>query len=74
MAVAVICISERIRPYGGSIGQIWSRFGVGVRFFSRGIGVSKMVECCEKVQRTSARPHIDLVLGGNGTGMRLTHA
>ncbi len=25
---------ERICPYGGSIGQIWSRFGVGVRSFS----------------------------------------
>ena len=41
---------------------------------SRGIGVSEMAECWEKVQRTSARPHIDLVLGGNGAGMRLTRA
>ncbi len=41
---------------------------------SHGIGVSEMAECSEKVQRTSARPHIDLVPGGNGTGMRLTRA
>ncbi len=41
---------------------------------SRGIGVSEAAECWEKVQRTSARPHVDLVLGGNGTGMRLTRA
>jgi hypothetical protein len=41
---------------------------------SRGIGVSEMAECWEKVQRTSTRPHVDLVLGGNGTGTRLMHA
>jgi hypothetical protein len=41
---------------------------------SCGIGVSETAECWEKVQRTSARPHIDLVLGGTGTGTRLTHA
>ncbi len=42
--------------------------------FSIGIGVSEMAECWEKVQPTSARPHVDLVPGGNGTGMRLTGA
>jgi hypothetical protein len=41
---------------------------------SRGIGVSETAECWEKVQRTSARPHIDLVPGGTGTGMHLTGA
>ena len=41
---------------------------------SRGIGVSETAECWEKVQLTSARPHIDLVPGRNGTGMRLTRA
>ncbi len=41
---------------------------------SRGIGVSEMAEYWEKVQRTSARPHIDLVPGGNGTGKHLTCA
>ncbi len=57
--------------------------GVSARFrvdlelasdLSRGIGASETAECWEKVQRTSARPHVDLVLGGNGTGMRLTRA
>jgi hypothetical protein len=41
---------------------------------SHGIGVSETAECSEKVQHTSARPHVDLVLGGNGTGMRLMRA
>jgi hypothetical protein len=41
---------------------------------SRGIGVSETAECWEKVRCTFVRPHVDLVLGGNGTGMRLTHA
>ncbi len=52
-------------------------FGVdleSVSDISHGIGVSEMAECWEKVQRTSARPHVDLVPGGNGTGMHLTHA
>ncbi len=39
---------------------------------SHGIGVSEMAECWEKVPCTSARPHVDLVPGGNGIGMRLT--
>jgi hypothetical protein len=41
---------------------------------SRGIGVSEMTEYWEKIQCTSARPHLDLVLGGNGTGTQLTRA
>ncbi len=41
---------------------------------SPGIGVSEMAECWEKVQRTSRRPHVDLVPGGNGTGTHLTRA
>jgi hypothetical protein len=52
-------------------------FGVDselVSDLSRGIGVSETAEYWEKVQRTSARPHIDLIPGGNGTGTRLTHA
>jgi hypothetical protein len=64
----------QICPSGGSIGR---RFGVdleSVSDLSRGIGVSELAECWEKVQRTSARPHVDLVPGGNGTGMRLTRA
>ncbi len=39
-----------------------------------GIGVSETVEYWEKVQRTSAGPHIDLVPGENGTGTCLTRA
>jgi len=41
---------------------------------SCGIGVSETAECWEKVQRTSARPHVDFVLGGNGTSTHLTRA
>jgi hypothetical protein len=41
---------------------------------SRGIGVSETAECWEKDPCTSARPHVDLVPGRNGTGMRLTRA
>jgi hypothetical protein len=37
-------------------------------------GVPETAEYCEKVPRSSARPHIDLVLGGNGTGTRLIRA
>jgi hypothetical protein len=36
--------------------------------------VPEMAEYCEKVPGTSARPHIDLVPGGNGTGTCLTRA
>jgi hypothetical protein len=41
---------------------------------SRGIGLSEMAECWEKVQRTSVRPHVDLVPGRIGTGTRLARA
>ncbi len=52
-------------------------FGVDLELvsdLSHGIGVSEMAEYWEKVQRTSARPHVDLIPGGNGTGTRLTRA
>jgi hypothetical protein len=52
-------------------------FGVDLELvsdLSYGIGVPERAEGWEKVPRTSARPHIDLVLGGNRTGMRLTRA
>jgi hypothetical protein len=64
----------QICPSGGSIGR---RFGVDLESasdLSRRIRVSETAEYWEKVQRTSVRPHIDLVLGGNGTGTRLRHA
>jgi hypothetical protein len=41
---------------------------------SCGNGVSEMAEYCEKVPRTSVRPHVDLVPGGNGTVTCLTPA
>ncbi len=54
-----------------------ARFGVDSELasdLSRGIRASETAECLDKVQHTSARPHVDLVSGGNGTGMRLTCA
>jgi hypothetical protein len=41
---------------------------------SCGIGVSDTAEGWEKVPYSSARPHVDLVPGGNGTGTRLVGA
>jgi hypothetical protein len=37
-------------------------------------GVQETAEYCEKILRTSARPHVDLLPGKNGTGTRLTRA
>jgi hypothetical protein len=73
---------ERICPNGGSIEYaraegVSAVFGVDSELasdLSHGIGVSEMVECWEKVQRTFTRPHVDLVLGRNGTGTCLTRA
>ncbi len=56
---------------------IFARFRVdwgSVSDLSCGIGVSEMAEYWEKVQRTSVRTHVDLIPGGNGTGMCLMHA
>ncbi len=41
---------------------------------SHGIRVPETAEYWDKVQRTSARSHIDLIVGRNGAGMRLTRA
>jgi hypothetical protein len=41
---------------------------------SHGNGVPEMADYCEKVPRSSARPQVDVVPGGNGTGTHLTHA
>jgi hypothetical protein len=41
---------------------------------SWGNRVPETAEYCEKVLHSSARPHIDLVTGGNGTRMHLTSA
>jgi hypothetical protein len=54
-----------------------ARFGVdseSVSDLSCGIGVSETAEYWEKVQCTSARLHVDLIPGGNGTGTCLTRA
>jgi hypothetical protein len=37
-------------------------------------GVPETAEYCEKVPRSSVRPHVDLVPGENGTGTCLTRA
>jgi hypothetical protein len=37
-------------------------------------GVPQMVEYYKKVLPNSARPHLDVLPGGNGTGTRLTRA
>jgi hypothetical protein len=42
--------------------------------FSRKNGVSETAEYCVKVPRSLARPRIDWVPGGNGTGTRLMRA
>jgi hypothetical protein len=60
-----------------SRGSIGRRFGVdseSASDLSCGVGVSETAEYWEKVQRTSVRPHVDLVPDGNGTGKRLMHA
>ncbi len=57
--------------------EVSAGFGVDLELasdLSRGIGVSEMAECWEKVLCTSARPHVDLVPSRNGTGTRLTGA
>ena len=54
-----------------------AKLGVDSEFaidLSRGNEVSETAEYCEKVPRSSVRPLVDLVPGGNGTGTRLTHA
>ncbi len=70
--ISICKVKENARAEGVSAG-----FGVDLESasdLSRGMGVSKMAEYWEKVQRTSARPHVDLVPGGNGTGTRLMRA
>ncbi len=65
-------LKEYARAEGVSAG-----FGVDLESasdLSRGIVVSETAECWEKVQRTSVRPHVDLVPGRNGNGTHLTRA
>ncbi len=61
---AIAKMKEYARAEGVSAG-----FGVDselVSDLSRGIGVSGTAEYWKKVQHTSARPHVDLIPGGNG--------
>jgi hypothetical protein len=65
-------VKEYARAEGVSAG-----FGVDLELvsdLSHGIGVSEMAKYWEKIQCTSARPHVDLILGGNGSGTRLMPA
>jgi hypothetical protein len=69
-------LSLHVKKYAQAEGVL-AGFGVDLELasdLSRGIGVSETAEYWEKVQRTSARPHVDLIKGGNWTGMRPTHA
>ncbi len=65
-----------LKKYARTEGLL-ARFGVDLELasdLSRGIGVSEMAECWEKIQHTSVRPHADLVPGKNRTGTRLMRA
>ncbi len=69
-------LNGRLKEYAQAEGVL-AGFGVdleSVSDLSHGIGVSETAECWENVQRTSARPHEDLVPGRNGTGTRLARA
>ncbi len=74
------CVSlvwrEHLKEYAQAEG-VSAGFGVDLESasdLSREIRVSETAECWEKVQHTSARPHVDLVPGRNGTGTRLVRA
>jgi hypothetical protein len=64
----------KLKEYAQAEGVL-AGFGVDLELasdLSRGIRVSEIAECWEKVQRTSVRPRVDLIPGKNGTGTRLT--
>jgi hypothetical protein len=68
--------ATKVKKYAQAEG-VSAGFGVDSESASdlfRGIGVSEMAECWEKVQHNSARPLVDLVQGRNGAGTRLTRA
>jgi hypothetical protein len=74
--VLIIPKSYILKEYAQAEG-VSARFGVdseSASDLSHGIGVSETAECWEKVQRTSARLHVDLVPGKIGTGTRLARA
>jgi hypothetical protein len=64
-----------VKDYAGAQG-VSAELGVASESavdLSRGNGVPETVEYCEKVLHSSARPHVDLVPGRNGTDPRLMH-
>ncbi len=65
-----------VKEYAQAEGVL-AKLGVALELavdLSCGTGVPETVEYCEKVPHSSVRPHVDLVPGGNGTGMRLMHS
>jgi hypothetical protein len=57
--------------------EVSAKLGVALESavdLSRRKGVPEIEEYCEKLLCSSARPHIELVPGRNGTGTRLTRA
>jgi hypothetical protein len=66
----------RVKEYAQAE-EVLAKFGVASELaadLSSENEVSEMAEYCEKVPCTSARPHVDLVPGRNGTGTRLMRA
>jgi hypothetical protein len=52
---------------------VLAKLGVALELaadLSHGNGVPETAEYCEKTLQSSARPHVDLVLGRNWTGTR----
>jgi hypothetical protein len=65
-----------VKEYAQAVG-VSAKLGVASELavdLSCRTGVPEMAEYSEKVPRSSARPHVDLVLGGNGTDRCLTRA
>jgi hypothetical protein len=69
-------IANQLKEYAQAEGVL-AKLGIASELgvdLSRRNGVPETVEYCEQVPHSSARPHIDLVPGRNGSGMRLTRA
>jgi hypothetical protein len=65
--------SKVLKEYAQAEGVL-SKLGVALEVaidLSRRNGVPETAEYCEKILRSSARSHVDLVPGGNRTGTRL---
>ncbi len=69
-------IPPQVKEYAQAEG-VSAKLGVALELaedLSHRNGVPETVEYCEKVPRSFARPHVDLVPGGNRAGMHLKHA